>query len=45
MLFDSPQDFGEMTGDPEIGDATGEDTTGEDATGEDATGERRYRGR
>jgi hypothetical protein len=39
MLFGSPQDFGEMTGDPEIGDATGEDATGEDATGEDATGE------
>ena len=35
MLFGSPQDFGEMTGDPEIGDATGEDATGEDDTGED----------
>tara|TARA_R110002073_G_scaffold5589_14_gene34267 strand:- start:343 stop:960 length:618 start_codon:yes stop_codon:yes gene_type:complete len=39
MLFDSPQDLGEMTGDPKIGDATGEDATGEDAIGEDAIGE------
>jgi len=39
MLFDSPQDLGEMTGDPKIGDAIGEDATGEDASGEDASGE------
>ena len=38
MLFDSPQDLGEMTGDPKIGDATG-DATGENATGGNATGE------
>ena len=39
MLFDSPQDLGEMTGDPKIGDATGENATGENATGGNATGE------
>jgi hypothetical protein len=39
MLFDSPHDLGEMTGDPKIGDSTGEDSTGEDGTGEDGTGE------
>jgi len=38
MMFNSPQDFGEMTGDATGRDATGRDATGRDDTGRDDTG-------